>query len=169
MRHYKQNGFTLIELLVVIAIIGLLSTLAVVSLNGARAKARDARRVADLKAVQSALELYRGDSTTDAIPLSAATWATSLVGLATYLPAGVPVDPTAARTATQTYVYCGEQVGVAYNYLLSATLENAASKAGGIQSGTGNYGTGKCANEDAAQNDVNCAGATTFCLGSLSS
>jgi type II secretion system protein G len=54
----NKKGFTLIELLVVIAIIGLLSTLAVVSLNNARAKSRDAKRVADIKQVQTALELY---------------------------------------------------------------------------------------------------------------
>lgn len=57
----KQKGFTLIELLVVIAIIGLLSTLAVVSLNSARQKSRDAKRVADVKQVQTALELYFQD------------------------------------------------------------------------------------------------------------
>ena len=57
----RQGGFTLIELLVVIAIIGLLSTLAVVSLNSARLKARDAKRVADIKQVQTALELYFND------------------------------------------------------------------------------------------------------------
>jgi general secretion pathway protein G len=57
----KQKGFTLIELLVVIAIIGLLSTLAVVSLNSARQKARDAKRVADVKQIQTALELYSQD------------------------------------------------------------------------------------------------------------
>jgi type II secretory pathway pseudopilin PulG len=45
-------------LLVVIAIIGLLSTLAVVALNNARAKARDARRLSDIKQIQTALELY---------------------------------------------------------------------------------------------------------------
>ena len=45
----NKKGFTLIELLVVIAIIGLLSSIAVVSLNGARAKARDAKRVSDVK------------------------------------------------------------------------------------------------------------------------
>lgn len=38
--NYK--GFTLIELLVVIAIIGILSTIAMTSLNGARQKAKDA-------------------------------------------------------------------------------------------------------------------------------
>lgn len=57
----NKKGFTLIELLVVIAIIGLLSTLAVVALNNARLKARDARRVADVKQMQTALELYFND------------------------------------------------------------------------------------------------------------
>ncbi len=57
----KQKGFTLIELLVVIAIIGLLSTLAVISLNNARAKSRDSKRVADVKQMMTALELYFND------------------------------------------------------------------------------------------------------------
>jgi len=57
----KKKGFTLVELLVVIAIIGLLSTLAVVALNSARQKSRDAKRVADIKQVQTALELYFND------------------------------------------------------------------------------------------------------------
>ena len=54
----KKKGFTLIELLVVISIIGLLATLAVVSLNSARAKARDAQRVSDVKQISTALEMY---------------------------------------------------------------------------------------------------------------
>lgn len=58
----KQKGFTLIELLVVIAIIGLLSTLAIVALGTARLKSRDARRVADLKQIQTALELFASDN-----------------------------------------------------------------------------------------------------------
>lgn len=57
----KNKGFTLIELLVVIAIIGLLSTLAVVALNNARTKSRDARRVSDIKQIQTSLELYMND------------------------------------------------------------------------------------------------------------
>lgn len=58
----QRQGFTLIELLVVIAIIGLLSTLAVVSLNNARQKSRDAKRVSDIKQVQTALELHYADN-----------------------------------------------------------------------------------------------------------
>lgn len=58
----KQKGFTLIELLVVIAIIGLLSTLAVVALNNARQKSRDAKRISDIKQIQTSLELYFNDA-----------------------------------------------------------------------------------------------------------
>jgi prepilin-type N-terminal cleavage/methylation domain-containing protein len=56
-REYKL-GFTLIELLVVISIIGLLASVVLVSLNGGRAKARDARRVADIKQIATALSLH---------------------------------------------------------------------------------------------------------------
>ncbi len=59
--HMNKKGFTLIELLVVIAIIGLLSTLAVVALGSARTKARDSKRLGDLRQFQTALELYYTD------------------------------------------------------------------------------------------------------------
>lgn len=58
MKNQNNMGFTLIELLVVIAIIGVLSSVVLASLNSARAKARDAQRVASIKQVQTALELY---------------------------------------------------------------------------------------------------------------
>ncbi len=57
LKRYKK-GFTLIELLVVIAIIGILASVVLASLNSARKKSRDARRVADIKQLQLALELY---------------------------------------------------------------------------------------------------------------
>lgn len=63
MKKFGKNkkGFTLIELLVVIAIIGLLSTLAVVALSSAREKSRNAKRVSDVKQIQTSLELYFDD------------------------------------------------------------------------------------------------------------
>lgn len=54
----RNKGFTLIELLVVIAIIAILASLVLVSLATARAKSRDAKRVAEISQIRKALELY---------------------------------------------------------------------------------------------------------------
>ncbi len=54
----SKKGFTLIELLVVCSIIGFIVTLAIVSLNNAKKKERDIRRLANIKQIQTALELF---------------------------------------------------------------------------------------------------------------
>ncbi|TSC56728.1 MAG: hypothetical protein G01um101418_612 [Parcubacteria group bacterium Gr01-1014_18] len=66
----NQKGFTLVELLVVVSIIGLLSTLAIVALGSARVKARDAKRVSDIRQLQTAVELFYSDK--NGYPLVAA-------------------------------------------------------------------------------------------------
>ena len=58
----NKSGFTLIELLVVIAIIGLLSTLSLLALNQARARARDTKRISDVRQMQTALEMLYNDT-----------------------------------------------------------------------------------------------------------
>jgi len=62
-RFFQRNhtGFTLIELLVVIAIMGILSSMVLVSLSGARAKARNARRESDIRQTVLATELDYSD------------------------------------------------------------------------------------------------------------
>ena len=57
-----HTGFTLVELLVVISIIGILSSFAMVSLNTARIKARDALRKGDMAQLRTALVLYYDDN-----------------------------------------------------------------------------------------------------------
>jgi prepilin-type N-terminal cleavage/methylation domain-containing protein len=56
-----KRGFTLIELLIVVAIIGILASVIMVSLGGARGKARDSKRISDVKSIQLALANYYND------------------------------------------------------------------------------------------------------------
>lgn len=58
----SSKGFTLIELLVVIAIIGILSSVVLASLSTAKNRANDAKRMTDLHAIQTALEMYAVDN-----------------------------------------------------------------------------------------------------------
>lgn len=53
-----QRGFSLTELLLVIAIIGIFAALIMASSSGTRARARDAKRYADLSQLGQALESY---------------------------------------------------------------------------------------------------------------
>lgn len=51
-------GFTLIEIMVVVAIIALLSSVALIAAMSGQAKARDARRLADMTQINTGLNLY---------------------------------------------------------------------------------------------------------------
>jgi len=57
-----KKGFTLIELLIIIAIVGLLAVFSVLMLQSSRVRARDSRRLVDIKQLQSALSLYEHDA-----------------------------------------------------------------------------------------------------------
>ena len=58
MKYKIQKGFSLIELMVVISIIGFIASVILLGVANARQKARDAKRVADMRLVSTLLENY---------------------------------------------------------------------------------------------------------------
>ncbi len=111
----NNKGFTLIELLVVIAIIGLLATVVMTSLNSARKKGRDARRVEDINQIKTALELYYDAN---------GNYPTTAQGTAALQTAGfmsaIPQDPQG-----NAYNYRGTST----DYVLYITMEDTNHKA----------------------------------------
>lgn len=122
----------------VIAIIGILSSVVLASLNSARKKGRDARRIADLKQLQLALELYYdGNQTYPAVAAGGVTgagFATGLAGLVTgQFISQIPQDPTNAGTYVYSYASADGSTGdgctstPCSSYVLKALVEGGAS------------------------------------------
>ena len=110
----NRRGFTLIELLVVIAIIGILSAVVITSLNSARQKARDARRISELREITKALEMYANDHGAypsggyDSRDGLGGDWATFSAFLSPAYMSTVPVDPTNGGKDGVMCSNCGE-------------------------------------------------------------
>lgn len=75
----QTRGFTLIEMLIIIVIIGVLATIASISMKSARSKAMDAKKVSDIRVLQSGLEMYMLDEGQYPTGIQA-NWGKPLVG-----------------------------------------------------------------------------------------
>ncbi len=117
----RNKGFTLIELLVVIAIIGILASIVLASLNSARKKSRDARRVADVKQIQLALEMYFDSNRNYPIPPLSTTLPTGCGGAPCM--STVPTDPLGVAP-NNAYNYAALGSGASCtSYHLGASIE----------------------------------------------
>lgn len=129
----SKKGFTLIEIMIVIAIIAILASVVLIGLGPTQRIARDARRLSDLRQVQTGLELYfnkcgyypgtaqsgascsaRSDITTwDALN-------DALKGSSIGVNQDIPNDPSSGRT----YDYRSDGV----TYVLRADLEDTGNQ-----------------------------------------
>lgn len=145
----------MIELLIVIAIIGILASVVLVSLNGARAKARDARRLSDMHNISLALELFYAQTGRYPITAGGATWDDHWSLFAACLETGsgcgftvsgyspvmskVPQDPlddpNTQSDSDPTY-YTGWEGRTDQNYILFVRLETNSSALSGDADGS---------------------------------
>lgn len=112
MKYLPQRGFTLAELLIVITIISVLATMSIFVLTGNQQKARDAKRKSDIKAIQTALELYRADK---------GKYPTAIGDLSPTYIKQIPLDPRSS-SANFTYTYFPDVTQK--NYCVVTCLEN---------------------------------------------
>lgn len=122
-RNFKnKKGFTLIELLVVMAIIGLLASVVLVALSSARVKSRDSKRIADMRQMLSAFNLYFNEYGT--YPTTSAAGVTLNGNGPSLTPTIIQRFPTAPTPADGSCAATGLN-GNEYYWLVNANGNNA--------------------------------------------
>jgi type II secretory pathway pseudopilin PulG len=115
----QQLGFLLLGLQAAATILGLVASVTLLALNSARAKSRDAKRMADVRQMSAALELYSNDknyyptSTTNSVLDTVVGLTPTYIGVLPSYP--LPADggcgsdylyQTPARPTTYTLTFC---------------------------------------------------------------
>ena len=140
--HRVPHGFTLIELLVVISIIAILSGALYINFSAGSAQSRDADRRADLRNLQTAIELYKNKygrypegcrgPTTGTTPVWSGQRGTAyactsgdqyVVGLAPEFIRALPPDPKLSGVNSG-YVYTTNAQGSVYKVMALNTVES---------------------------------------------
>jgi type IV pilus assembly protein PilE len=144
---FTTRGFTLVELMIVIAIIGVLAAALFPSMTGYLKRSRDAARASALKDISTALGAYYSDKEYYPDAVSAAVDVAGCMGTgrlnSTYMPKGVPTDPTSTNnngcTTNGRFAFGSSFTGtITPTYFLQAIFENIN---GGNYSGTLAVGT----------------------------
>ena len=138
---FKNKGFTLLEVLVVIAIISLLASVIAINSSQSNAQARDEKRQADLRALQSAIEMYRNSDPDKKYPAACdsrsgawagqqgTTYACSggnneyIVGLAPEFISVLPKDPK-LNGSDSGYAYMVNSSRTVYKLIAMNTVES---------------------------------------------
>lgn len=113
----KQSGVTLIELIIIITLLGILILIGITYFRAQALKGNDARRKADIRRLQIAIEEYEKDH--DCYPLSSLVTCDPGTGLRPYINK-IPCDPV----TNASYYYEHENSSCPTWYRIYAVLEN---------------------------------------------
>lgn len=139
-REKNSGGFTLLEVMVVVGIIGMLATVIAVNSVQSGQQGRDAKRQADIRALQSAVELYKNKNGRYPVGCRGAdqwsgqqgtSYACSggntqyIVDLAPEFISVLPLDKKLHSTLTNSgYVYRTNAAGTVYKIMAMNTVES---------------------------------------------
>ncbi|MEK7139930.1 MAG: prepilin-type N-terminal cleavage/methylation domain-containing protein [Patescibacteria group bacterium] len=135
MKYKKGAGFTILELLVVVAIIAILSAVTLVLISATKERSRDAKRMSELRQLQTALNIYtaqvgRFPIAPSATPLSGTDPVSEALIDQDAIEAG-PIDPL---YPTYAYTYQTDAAGTSFS--ISFCLETDTIQ--GYTKGCGN-------------------------------
>lgn len=122
-KSFDRQGFTLFELLVSISIIGILVSLVSFSFSAAQKKARDSRRMEDMKNVQTAAEQFYALNNYR-YPGTTAPW---VVGSGQTIMAVFPSDPKGVGWTP--YWAPAADIATSMSYCICAAVENRVGNA----------------------------------------
>lgn len=146
----SKRGFTLVELMIVITVIAILATIAVVSFTRVQKQARDTKRKAEIKSLQTALQAYFTEkqhypNTAPVTPGTAQVASVALTGLAPdYIPS-IPTGPLGAASTVvppnTDYIFVTDSTG--FTYGLCVALEAPTTALSMWKVSTANAGGGE--------------------------
>lgn len=138
LKEYRERGFTIVELLIVIVVIAILATLVITAYNGVQQRARDSKRVSDVRAIQTAAEAYQSEK--GIYPTLAQVSATSnIVKLDSTITANMQATPAPDATTNRDkyqFLLCDSGVGVKILYYQESPTAGVQTKSLGTTSGT---------------------------------
>jgi prepilin-type N-terminal cleavage/methylation domain-containing protein len=114
----RQRGFTIVELLIVIVVIGILAALVIVQFTNVQARARDAERKSDIRALESKVAEYYALNGNYPLTLSAVA---NLPGDACKAPGG------SGTCATPDYGYHAYKAGTTPAVATATDCDNSAN------------------------------------------
>ncbi len=112
----KSRGFTLIELMVAISIVAIIAAVGLVVYSTAQKSGRISKRIQDLGALRTAIELYKTSVGSYPNQNVAATCANYLTGLAVLVPNYMPQLPADPSGGTNCYRYQSDAASNSQEY-----------------------------------------------------